>query len=104
METNEDDLSENVPDATHRSSRPCGKPGRSGPPGNQHARTYGMYSRQRAVRERGLEAIDGRSALGRALREYRADLIRDLGGEEAISSAQLHLVELAVRDRLLLDT
>jgi hypothetical protein len=81
-----------------------GKPGRSGPPGNQNARTHGMYSLQRAVRERGLDAIDGRSALGRALREYRADLIRDLGGEPNLSTAQLHLVDLAVRDRLLLDS
>jgi hypothetical protein len=36
--------------------------------------------------------------------EYRADLIHDLGGQEALSAAQLHIVDLAVRDRLLLDT
>jgi hypothetical protein len=51
-----------------------------------------------------LDAIDGRSALGRALREYRADLVRDLGGEENLSTAELHLVDLAVRDRLFLDS
>jgi hypothetical protein len=103
-ETNDADIAPTAPDAAEASSRPCGKPGRSGPPGNQNARKLGMYSLQRAVRERGLDAIDGRSALGRALREYRADLIRDLGGQETLSAAQLHLVELAVRDRLLLDT
>jgi hypothetical protein len=46
-----------------------GQPGRSGPPGNKNARTHGMYALKRAVQERGLEAIDGRSALGRALRD-----------------------------------
>src|SRR5436189_745349 len=88
METNEDDCVEIAADATDGSARPCGKPGRSGPPGNKNARTHGMYSLRRAIQERGLDAIDGRSALGRALREYRADLIRDLGGEANLSSAE----------------
>jgi hypothetical protein len=82
----------------------CGQVRRSGPPGNRNARTHGMYALKRAVQERGLDAIDGRSALGRALREYRADLVRDLGGEENLSTAELHLVDLAVRDRLFLDS
>jgi hypothetical protein len=103
-ETNEDDCVEIAPDATDGNARPCGKPGRSGPPGNKNARTHGMYALKRAVQERGLEAIDGHSSLGRALREYRADLVRDLGGEQILSAAELHLVDLAVRDRLLLDT
>jgi hypothetical protein len=81
-----------------------GQPGRSGPPGNQNARRHGLYSLKRAVQERGLDAIDGRSALGRALREFRADLVRDLGGEANLSAAELHLVDLAVRDRLFLDS
>ena len=59
---------------------------------------------KRAVQERGLEAIDGRSGLGRALREYRADLVRDLGGEQNLSAAELHLIDLAVRDRLFIET
>ena len=39
METNEDDFVEIAADATEASARPCGKPGRSGPPGNRNART-----------------------------------------------------------------
>jgi hypothetical protein len=39
-----------------------------------------------------------------ALHEYRADLVRDLGGEASLSTAELHLVDLAVRDKLLLDS
>jgi hypothetical protein len=38
METNEDDFVEIAADATEASARPCGKPGRSGPPGNRNAR------------------------------------------------------------------
>jgi hypothetical protein len=104
METNEDDSPDSAACGTERSARPCGKPGRSGPPGNKNARTHGMYALKRAVQERGLDAIDGRSALGRALREYRADLVRDLGGKENLSAAELHLVDLAVRDRLFLES
>lgn len=78
--------SRSLPDAADISTPPCGKPGRSGSSGNKNARTHGMYSLKRAVQERGLEAIDGRSALGRALREYRADLVRDLGGEANLST------------------
>jgi len=39
-----------------------------------------------------------------ALHEYRVDLVRDLGGEASLSTAELHLVDLAVRDKLLLDS
>jgi hypothetical protein len=39
-----------------------------------------------------------------ALHEYRADLVRDLGGEASLSTAELHLVDLAVRDKLLFDS
>jgi hypothetical protein len=35
------------------------------PSGNKNARMHGMYALKRAVQERGLDAIDGRSALGR---------------------------------------
>jgi hypothetical protein len=44
VETDDDDFVEIAPDATDGSARPCGKPGRSGPPGNKNARTHGMYS------------------------------------------------------------
>jgi hypothetical protein len=104
METNDDNSSDTTAQRAERSARPCGKPGRSGPPGNQNARKHGYYTLKRAVQERGLDAIDGRSALGRALREYRADLVRDLGGEENLSAAEIHLVDLAVRDRLFLES
>jgi hypothetical protein len=62
MEMNEESLLDGATESTERIARPCGKPGRSGP---KNARMHGMYALKRAVQERGLEAIDGRSALGR---------------------------------------
>jgi hypothetical protein len=103
-ETNTLEGSEAASENASRRKKGFGQPGRSGPPGNRNAARHGHYSLKRAVQERGLEAIDGRSALGRALREFRNDLIRDLGGEANLSTAELHLIDLAVRDRLFLES
>ena len=46
--------------------------------------------------------IDRRTTLGKQLAAWRAELIRDLGGNP--STAQQQLVELAVRTKLLLDS
>lgn len=81
-----------------------GKPARSGPVGNVNAQKHGLYTLKRALKERGLAAIDGRSAVGRALSQWRADLIRDLGGKDSISTQQEVLVDLAVKSKLLLDS
>lgn len=74
------------------------------PKGNGNAYKHGLYTMKRAVIERGLAAIDGRSAVGRALSQWRADLIRDLGGQDTISTQQEALVDLAVKSKLLLDS
>jgi hypothetical protein len=56
------------------------------------------------VLERRLEAgdIDPGSPIGVALTAWRADLIRDLGGEDAVSTQQMALVDLAARTWLLI--
>jgi hypothetical protein len=57
------------------------------------------------VQTLGARALPSRStALGRALHEWRASLIADLGGEVAISTQQLALVDMAVRTKLLVDS
>ncbi|HLK11092.1 MAG TPA: hypothetical protein VKW76_06910 [Candidatus Binatia bacterium] len=43
-----------------------------------------------------------RTALGRALRAWKADLVRDLGGDP--STQQAAIIDLAVRTKLLLDS
>src|SRR2546422_10923385 len=69
-----------------------------------HLKT-GVHRLKRAVQALGSRALPPRStALGRALHEWRASLIADLGGEEAVSTQQLALVDLAVRTKLLADS
>ena len=42
--------------------------------------------------------------MGRALAEWREDLIADLGGPEAVSTQQAAVVDLAVKTKLMLDS
>lgn len=63
---------------------------------------HGLTTLKRAVRRLGSRAIDRRSRTGRALAAWRADLVRDLGGTP--TTAQLAIIELAVRTKLLLDS
>ena len=65
-------------------------------------RIHGHYTLKRAVIRLGHRAIDGRTETGKALAKWRADLIRDLGGDA--STQQLALVDLAVKSKLLLDS
>jgi len=39
-----------------------------------------------------------------ALRKWKADLIRDLGGKDSISTQQETLIELAARSKIMLDS
>jgi hypothetical protein len=59
---------------------------------------------KRAVQQFGEHTIDGRTSLGKALALWRTDLIKDLGGQDAVSTQELTLIELAVTTRLLLNS
>lgn len=80
------------------------------PPGprRQRPRPYhrsGVHRLKRAVVTLGSRALPSRkTALGRALYDWRAALVADLGGADAISTQQLALVDLAVRSKLLVDS
>jgi len=65
----------------------------------------GIYTLKRAVAALGSRALPTkRTALGRALAEWRTSLLADLGGVDTVSTQQLALVELAVRTKLLVDS
>ena len=48
--------------------------------------------------------LDGRTALGNALREFRQDLIADLGGPSEVTRAQEEVIEVCARTKVLLDS
>ena len=70
--------------------------------GSHNALTHGLSVLKRAVNGLGNRVIDRRTATGKALAKWRADLIQDLGGN--VSTQQAALVDLAVKSKLLLDS
>ena len=64
---------------------------------------HGLRGLMARVSARGLKALDGRSAGYRALVEWKAELLRDLGGEESLSTQEKVLVDLALRTKLFID-
>lgn len=68
---------------------------------------HGLVALENAMRT--LESVGGRvtdpnTAVGRALAAWRRELVDDLGGEDRLSTAQRALVEVIVRQKLLLDS
>ena len=74
---------------------------------SDHARPYqqhGAYALENALAKVGSDAwMDELGLPGEALRAWRQGLIDDLGGEDKVSTAQLALVDLAVRSYLMLE-
>jgi hypothetical protein len=73
------------------------------PKANRNARKHGFHSAKAALSEFGQRAIDGRSALGRALGEWREQIVADLGGSDNLSAQQQTVIDVIVRTKLLLD-
>jgi len=57
------------------------------------------------VQQLGARALPTRkTALGRALRDWRDALVTDLGGADAVTTQQAALIEMAVRTKLMADS
>jgi chorismate mutase len=78
-------------------ARPVAKPPRT-------YSKHGLTVLKRAVNGLGGRTIDMRTTLGKALAQWRADLVADLGGRDAISTQQAAVIDLAVKTKLLLDS
>jgi hypothetical protein len=74
----------------------------SAPKDNKYRQTHGLISLKKAVNTLGNRALDKRTVAGRALAEWREDLIRDLGGD--VSTQQDAIISLAIKTKLLLDS
>ena len=65
---------------------------------------HGLTTLKKAVRVLGGRAIDRRTALGRALEDWRHGIIQDLGGVDQTSTQQRQVIDLAVKTKLILDS
>ena len=77
------------------------KPAASSQKGRRPYAKSGVHAAKAALSRKGLAAIDGRSALARTVRDWRAEVEADLGGEETLSRAQRTLLDLAAQDLVL---
>jgi hypothetical protein len=66
--------------------------------------THGLKVLKRAVKTLGRRLIDRRTSVGKALAQWRAELVADLGGRETISTQEKALVDLCVKTKLMLDS
>jgi hypothetical protein len=76
-------------------------------PGKKSTRLYskhGLIAMKSALSKPGAKAIDRKTKIGRALLQWRNELIEDLGGMNAVTTQQLAIVELAVKSKLMLDS
>lgn len=64
----------------------------------------GIGTVKRALAELGSRPIDRRTTLGKIVTRWRADLVDDLGGPEAISTQEAALIDLAVKSKMILDS
>jgi hypothetical protein len=54
------------------------------PKGNKFAEKHGHWRRKKALKKRGLKAIDRRTTEGKWVFEHRANIIADIGGAEML--------------------
>ena len=76
----------------------------TGKPGPGRLPTHGLSVLKQAVNGLGNRAIDRRTVTGKALAQWRKDLINDLGGIDNISTQQSAIVDLCVKSKLILDS
>jgi hypothetical protein len=69
-----------------------------------HYTKHGLTTLKKAVRVLGGRAIDRRTAIGRALEDWRQGLLNDLGGIDHTSTQQRQLIDLAVKTKLIVDS
>ena len=72
--------------------------------GVTRSQQHGLHRLRETYDKLGSRAIDPSSEVGKVLAEWKAGLVQDLGGEENLSTQQLALVDVCVRDRLLLES
>lgn len=78
--------------------KPAAKPSKRPRP----YRKSGVFAAKAALSKRGLSALDGRSAIARAVRAWQQAVAADLGGEAMLSQQQRTLLDVAAQDVVLL--
>ena len=65
--------------------------------------THGLCALKKIITTRGMQAVSARSYAVKAVRAWEAELIRDLGGAENLSTQKRTIVEMCCRTRLFIE-
>lgn len=91
--------------ASHATTNlPCQKPALSSHKARKTRQSHGFTPMIRGRYKADMRQIDQRSTLARAVKEWRASLAEDLGGESAISTQQRLILDLVATDKMLIDS
>jgi hypothetical protein len=93
------DTSRDTGTVTEQALNAAGTPRKRKPGRPRTSESHKHRQLQEAARKVALERLSPP-----VLTEWRHDLVTDLGGEDRLSTQQLAIVDLAVRDKLLLDS
>jgi hypothetical protein len=96
------DVAENVTPAIENKQAKARVNRRKKPRGVTHKAGY--FAAKRALQKFSTHAIDGRTRAARALDGFRNDILRDLGGPEAVSQQERVIVDLAVRTHFMVQS
>ena len=73
--------------------------------GDQRHLKSGIHAVTKLVKKLGADrSLDKRTAMAKALERWRQELINDLGGNDNISAQQRAIIDLAVKNKLILDS
>lgn len=82
----------------------CTTPAGSSKKPKQKRQMHGFSGLLRGRNKADRGDIDGRSAIGRAVKEWRDALATDLGGDTALSAQQRLVLDMVTMDKMLIDS
>lgn len=65
---------------------------------------HGLTPALKAIKKKGLNALDQRSRLALGMKKLRGELMADMGGEETLSAGQRKLIEDCVKKMVMLES
>jgi hypothetical protein len=84
--------------------KPKKKPTKSASKPKRGYSKHGLTPALKAIKRKGLSAIDQRSRLAKATSKLRSELVSDLGGQENLSSQQTKLIDEFIVRHLMVES
>jgi hypothetical protein len=74
------------------------------PRGSMNHKVHGLWAAKNFLKTWGNQAIDRRTTVGKALNEWKDEIVLDLGGSDNLSAQERAVLDIVVRLKLMLDS